>query len=140
MKARTQPRVIPSTSRYFAVDLGEKGTYHFRFPSFGRAAKLVGLLQSFSKGDGLERLVQLLDVAGYAISTCWFHPTLDLEVGLPPSTDGDEWRDYGDSVISELQEAELGLSDLMKLVEALISALAERMSGMDEAQVEAKNS
>lgn len=141
MKARTQPRVIPNTSRYFGVILGQDlGDFHFRFPSFGRAAKLVGLLQSFSKGDGLDRLVELLDVAGYAVAVCWFHPTLDLEAGAPPSTDGEDWRDYGDAVIDELQEAGLTLPDLMKLVEALISALAERMGGMEEAQADAKNS
>ena len=140
MRARTEARAIPTSPRYFSADLGAQlGTWHFRFPSYGKATKLVGLLQGFREGDGLERLVELLDVAGYAIGQCWYHRAYDLEAGLAPSADGD-WRAYGDQVVDELQEHGLGLRDLMTLVNEIIEELAARMSEMAEAQEQAPNS
>jgi len=141
MKPRTDLRVVPETSRYFAVDLGDQfGKFHFRFPSYGRAAKLVGLLQDFKSGDGLDKLVDLLDVAGYAIGQCWHNRGYDLDAGTPPGTEGDGWRTYGDKVVDELQEHGLGLKDLMKVVNGIITELAGRMSEVAEAEAEAPNS
>lgn len=141
MKPRADLRVVPETSRYFAVDLGpDLGLYHFRFPSYGKAARMLGLLQGFEKGDGLDKLVELLDVAGYAIGTCWNHRAYDLSAGTPPGVEGDGWRTYGDTVVDELQEHGLALPDLMKLVNGIIGEMGAKMAEVAEAEVEAPNS
>lgn len=141
MTPRSTVRDIPATDRYFSVDLGEPlGDFDFRFPSYGKAARMVGLLQALEAGDGLGRLVGLLDVAGYAIGSCWFNRGYDLEAGgAPTDLEGEAWRVYGDAVIDELQDQGLKLPGVMQLVNALISELGDRMSETAEAQEEAGN-
>ena len=139
MTPRQTRRDIPDNDRYFAVDLGEPGAFDFRFPSYGKAARMVGLLQALEQGDGLDRLVSVLDVAGYAIGSCWYHQDFDLDSGPPPTAEGDGWKAYGDSVIDELQEQGVNLSGIMTLVNTLIGELGGRMSESTEAQDAAGN-
>jgi hypothetical protein len=128
---RTKVRDIPDTDRYFHVETSGSnlGTVHLRFPSYGMATRLVGLLQGLEQGDGLDKLSGLLDVAGYAIGACWWHRVFDLAAGpAPRDLSGDGWQVYGDTVIDELQESGARLPDIMSLVNRLISELGERMS------------
>lgn len=140
MITRTQLRVVPETDRYFTVDIPDQGPFHFRFPSYGKAATLVGLLQGLEQGDGLEKLVGLLDVAGYTIGVCWFNKAFDLDAGKPPrSSDGDAWAAYGDAVVDDLQEEGLTLPAVMLMVNTIITQLAENLSEVSEAQEAAGN-
>jgi len=138
---RQTARAIPSTDRYFAVELPEPlGAFHFRFPSYGKAARMVGLLQELQEGEGVDRLVSVLDVAGYAVGACWWHESMDLEAGPAPATGGGEdWRVYGDTVIDELQEHGVNLPGIMELINTLIGELGARMVEANEATVEAGN-
>ena len=139
MTPRPSVREVPNSDRYWSVcPSGED--FHFRFPSYGRAAKMVGLLQDLQVGDGLEKLIQLLDVAGYCIGSCWFHRAYDLEAGKPPrSLEGDAWREYGDEVIDELQEHGVKLAGIMALTNSLMEQLAARMSEVEAAKETAGN-
>ena len=146
MTPRDTPRPAPDTPRHFAVELPEPhGLYHFRFPSYGKALRLLGLLQQLrnvSEGNTTEGLADLLDAAGYAIGVCWWNRAYDLEAGSPPGRrdTGDAWRDYGDAVVDELQERGITFQHLMVIVPELIAQLSARMTDIQEAQVEAGNS
>lgn len=141
MTPRSTVRTIPDSDRYFAVDLGEPlGDFEFRFPSYAQAARMVGLLQALQEGDGIARLVELLDVAGYAIGSCWYNRGYDLTAGAAPIVlEGQAWREYGDSVIDELQEHGVKLSGVMTLVNRLIGELGSRMAESTEAAEQSGN-
>jgi hypothetical protein len=141
MTPRSTIRDIPQSDRYFSVDLGaDLGDFEFRFPSYGKAARMVGLLQGLQEGDGLDRLVGVLDVAGYAIGACWFNRGFDLAAGdAPIAINGNGWREYGDAVIDELQEHGVKLPGVMLLVNTLINELGSRMSESAEAEEQAGN-
>lgn len=138
MKPRETPRIIPTTPRYFHVDTSV-GRMDLRLPSYQRGAGLFKLLQSGREAEGqegLDTLVSMLDVIGYAVGVCWCHASLDLDSGEPPEPTGDAWRVYGELVTDELQEHGLVLGDLMKILQAMIGKLAESMAIAGEAQAE----
>lgn len=137
MTPRAEARVVPDSDRYWCVEV-DGDDYHFRFPTYGKAAGLVELLSELKEGDGLDKLVTLVDVAGYAMGVCWFNRGYDLEAGRPPRLDvqANNWRDYGDSVIDELQERGIKLAGIMKLTNSLIEQLGERLGEVDEADTE----
>lgn len=134
-------REIPRTDRYFEIDLGDVlGAFHFRFPSYGRAARMVELLQDISEGDGLDKLVGLLDVAGYCVGVCWYNRGFALDAGAPPVVDeGGAWRVYGDAVVDELQEHGVRLPGVMALVNGLIGELGLRLGEVSEVEALAGN-
>tara|TARA_R110000751_G_scaffold14734_3_gene47638 strand:- start:520 stop:945 length:426 start_codon:yes stop_codon:yes gene_type:complete len=134
-------REIPRSDRYFEIDLGDDlGAFDFRFPSYGVAARLVGLLQGLEQGDGLDKLVGLLDVAGYCVGACWFNRGYALDAGPAPAiAEGDAWRGYGDGVVDELQEYGVKLPGIMALVNGLIEELAARLGETGEVETIAKN-
>jgi len=137
MQPLDETRPIPQGERFFSVDLGEKlGVFHLRFPSYGKAARLLKLLVGFNKGDGMDRLASMLDVAGYAIGVCWWHRAYSLDAGTPPGnrSDEDTWRKYGDDVIDELQDHGLTLVHVMQMLNAVTSTFQERMTESGEAE------
>ncbi len=139
MIPRPEVREIPDSDRYFSVELGDDD-YHFRFPSYGMAARLITPLTAFEDGDGMERLVELLDLVGYTAGLCWWHRAYDLEAGpAPRSLEGEEWRLYGDAVVDELQEHGLKLPDILAMLNVILRELTERLGEADEAKVEAGN-
>lgn len=139
MKKRDKLRVIPSSARYYVVDLGELGEFDLRFPSFGKAARLLEKLSALDmkKGaKGISQLVDVLDVTGCAIGMWWANKGHDLESGRCPDLSGDEWRDYGDAVVDELQEHGLGLGHVMALFNAIVEDAGRRMSEVESGESE----
>lgn len=149
MQPRNEALQIPEgNGRFFVIRLDEPhGAFHFRFPSFNRAARLLDLLRPLAdRGDGAERsvrdLAELFDAAGYAIGLCWSHRGLELEAGTVPrlrDTSSDAWRDYGEAVIDELQDHGLTFPEILRLVTEMISELGDRVSEFAEADELAGN-
>ena len=136
MKPLPTPRGIPTSDRYWSITVaGELAECHFRFPSYGRAARLVKLLSGFQSGDGVDKLVDLLDVAGYAIGSCWYHQAFDLSAGLPiTDLERGDWRSYGDRVVDEMQEMGASIGDLMVVVNSIIERIGKQLAELGEAQ------
>lgn len=135
MQRRDIPRNIPTTPRYFAVATS-CGRFDLRLPSYQRAAGLLKLLQGGGGVDGIDSMIAMLDVVGYAVGLCWCHVDYDLQTGEAPDTKGDAWRVYGESVIDEIQEYGLTLGDVLIILRALIEQVQAMMATAGEARAE----
>lgn len=141
MQDRSAPRTIPDSDRYFQVDLGgQVGTTTFRFPSYGVGARLLDRLSSVSGSGGAEALAGLMDVVGYTIGLCWWDKNRDLHSGSAPTLDGEQWRNYGDMVVDELQDYGVSLSGLVAASRAVNTRIAAAMEELAEAQSEGNGS
>lgn len=136
MHQRDTPRIIPTTPRYFAVDT-TCGRFDLRLPSYQRAAGLLKLLQRGGEVEGLDSMIAMLDVVGYAVGLCWCHADYDLQAGDPPDIDAaGAWRSYGELVIDEMQEHGLTLTDVLAILRALVGKVQDSMAIIGEAKAE----
>ena len=130
MKARTQPRVIPSgSSRYHTVDMGDHGEHVLRAPTFAGAAVVRRVnnaaVEGASGGAGSQQWMEEISTAmGSVVGLCWWHTDMDLDATRPGyGAEPDAWLEYGDAVCDELMEQGYGIADLYKLHVAAIGCI-----------------
>ena len=137
MTPRDEALSVPDSDRYLCVDI-DGASWHFRFPSYGKAARMMGLLQGMDEGEGVAKLAHFMDAAGYVIGACWYSRGYALDAGVAPPVSGD-WQSYGDAVIDELQERGLSFGAIRSMFEALVAMFGDRMADMAGAEDEAGN-
>lgn len=151
MIPRDAPLSIPSRPNWFAVDLGDRGVHHFRVPRAsvrlalasalrGTSSVTVGLTgPQIAKGlrDGVTELDAATttvlrasgETAGACIGECWRHRTLALET-VRQRYPGDEagLRQFGDTVMDELEDADYTADELKAITEAIVPRILEGLA------------
>lgn len=145
MKPRTRPLTLPSplTSRYWAVDVRDRGTHTFRHPYYGVAGAIAQALSQLARAEGADKkdkgsthdqAIAILPAAGMMIGACWHHPLFELETVLPlTDLSPDSLVTYGNAVCDELQEADYDLLDLVELFGKIAPEVSRRQSVMEMA-------
>lgn len=146
MQQRPNPRTIPDTDTYVAVDLGSRGQHHLRIPSPLVGAKLlkavdsrtVAALASLGSLDptdpsGVVAVVrgagpEILSVAGYVVAASWFHRDTDLETVADPK----DPMGSGERAVEEMHEGGYRLGDLLVLALVVLREWMARNSLNEE--------
>lgn len=135
MKPRATPLIVPANSRYWTVDLPNKGVHTFRHPQYGVGAAAVQALAAYRRAnplpEGTERTyrVEAADLvvpAGLILGVCWYHPLHALETPLPKKHTPEEMLAFADAVVDELQEAGYNLLDLIELFGGVMPEMQKR--------------
>lgn len=126
MKRRDTLRDGMDSDRVFGVRMSN-GDHTFRTPGhLARPAILA--LQEDAEGA----------LMGCMIGLAWFHPEMDLEAVTPSfRASMEEWRDYGDAVLLELDAADYLPAELDGLARVLLSEWGARMQVHGEAREQA---
>jgi len=98
MTPRAEVREVPTTPRYFAVDLDGRGLHHFRLPTYSDAAVLFELFE-------IDPFSDLVLWAGMAVGLCWWHRGYDLDTPIPPGRSAGALAAYSRAVQDELLDA-----------------------------------
>lgn len=123
MKPRPKPLVLPDplTSRYWTVDLTEKGPHTFKHPYYGVGLAIVEAFRKHAPREPDERTdtqkqLDMLPAAGMMIGSSWSHRLHELETPLPLNKlDPDSLTAYGNAVVEELQDAGYDMLDIMEM-------------------------
>lgn len=124
MKPRPTLLDMPTSARWWTVDTsGPLGAVNLRLPTYADAARVAEAIQAAT--DNGSRLM----LACASVGLCWRHRALALE-----ATDTSDLRAYGNAVLDELQDHDVGWPD----IQALIGSVSERIGRMFPEVEEAK--
>jgi hypothetical protein len=130
MKGRGSPLVVPESSRYFSIDLGDKGAHHLRFPMLDTASRLQAWLMERQVPDSAGGALY----SGAVIGAFWWHRAKRLEAALPLRADHDAIDAYAAAVLDELQDDDYTAAEIKALGTACDEALADWIRGIARAR------
>ncbi len=135
MKTRSEPLKTPTSDRYWAFKIHEKGVHHLRHPYYGVAGECLKLVADRGIDPDTDtrsmaaKARDILPVAGLLIGACWWHLTKELDATLP--LDGLNEKvllKYGREVSEELQDADYNLLDIIEMFGKILPRVMDRQS------------
>lgn len=142
MRARETTRPAPTSPSYLTVEEGGPHAPHvLRVPTFAGAA-LADRLTVTAHNEAVA--VYSREQVGYdamtssamgaVIGLCWAHPDIEIESKAPSlAADLGDWTDYGEAVVSEMQDQGYTLLDCKVLFYSVMPATLDLLKVQAEA-------
>lgn len=140
MKARKTSLVVPTSTKYFKVNIPEKGDHWFKSPYYGVGTTLTLLagknrVPENDERSELQKLTEMLPFTCAMIGAAWSHLDLELEAKFPlDDMSDDKILEFGNKVSEELQDADYNLLQILEMFNGVAAELARHQSILRMAQ------